>query len=143
MIPESKYLPDTCRTKLTFGPETACEAKGLILRVSTTVRLAVLTGVGNGKRTSYSMQGLVASLCSALVKNSFGALIMRHYRLPCGNHYQVCNSAPILLPQAGWSLRPHKVEQVGARDHTKCIPRDTFIGGAIGVCKRKSGSAQH
>jgi hypothetical protein len=31
MIPESKYLPDTCRTKLTFGPETACEAKGLVL----------------------------------------------------------------------------------------------------------------
>jgi hypothetical protein len=46
---------------------------------------------------SYSVQGLVASPCSALVKNSFGALTMRHYRLPSGSHYQVCNSAPILL----------------------------------------------
>jgi hypothetical protein len=53
---------------------------------------------------------LVASLCSALVKNSFGALIMRHYRLPCGSHYQVCNSAPILLTGAGWSLRPLKMD---------------------------------
>jgi hypothetical protein len=78
--------------------------------ISTTVRSAVLTGVGNGKRTSYSVQGLVASPCSALVKNSFGALIMRHYRLPCGSHYQVCNSAPILLTGAGWSLRPLKMD---------------------------------
>jgi hypothetical protein len=71
---------------------------------------------------SYSVQGLVASLCSALVKNSFGALTMRHYRLPPGSHYQVCNSAPILLPRAGWSLRPLKMHNLL-----------TFEGGAIGA----------
>jgi hypothetical protein len=41
------------------------------------VRSAVLTGVGNGKRMSYSVQGLVASPCPALTKNSVGARDVR------------------------------------------------------------------
>jgi hypothetical protein len=60
-------------TKKLGRPGDGLRSERAYLRIGTTVRSAVLTGVGNGKRMSYRVQGLVASPCPALTNNLVGA----------------------------------------------------------------------
>jgi hypothetical protein len=74
MVPASGclagHLPAHCRPS---ARRRLAKRKGLSFGIRTTVRSAVLTGVGNGKRMSYRAQGLVASPCPALTNNLVGA----------------------------------------------------------------------